>query len=103
MKFGEALELLRDGYPVYRESWDGYTYVIKQVNSDITKDIVPKMQSLPNLAKNLILEGGDGSISYRQQCLIISFRNRENDGAMATNYIPDWIDMFAEDWKVYGI
>ena len=69
MKFGEALELLKDGYPVYRESWDGYTYVIKQVNSDITKDIVPKMQSLPNLAKNLILEGGDGSISYRQQCL----------------------------------
>ena len=61
MKFGEALELLKDGYPVYRESWDGYTYVIKQVNSDITKDIVPKMQSLPNLAKNLILEAAHPS------------------------------------------
>lgn len=103
MKFGEALELLSDGYPVYRESWDSYTYIVKQINSNIIKDIVPKMQSLPDLAKKLVLENGDGSISYKQQCLKITIKDKGGNGAVATNYIPDWIDMFAEDWKVYGI
>lgn len=103
MKFGEALEFLKEGYPVYRESWDGYTFIIKQVNSNINKDTVPKMQSLPDAAKTLVLKSGDGTIAYRQQCLKVYTRNQENDGVMATNYIPDWLDIFAEDWKAHGI
>lgn len=104
MKFGEALEFLREGYPVYREIWDDGVYVVKQVNSDIDSEVVPKMQSLPDKAKELITSFENGSIHYREQCLIITNKKRGDSlGYFATNYVPDWIDIFAEDWKAYGI
>lgn len=97
-KFGEALELMKNGIPVRRTIWSDDTYIVKQINSDINEEVVPNMQSLPAEAKRLVKELGDGSIHYREQVLVI-FR----DGHMtkATNYIPDWIDIFAEDWVAY--
>lgn len=98
MKFGEAIELMRDGKPVRRKVWSDNTWLTKQINSDINEEIVPNMQSLSDEAKKLVKELGDGSIHYREQVLVI-FR----DGRMtkATNYIPDWLDIFADDWEGY--
>lgn len=103
MTFGDALELLKEGYPVYRNLWGGNIYIVKQINTDISSNVVPKMLSLPPIAKELVAKSGDGTIAYRQQCLKITIRNQESDGVLATNYVPDWIDMFAEDWQAYGI
>ena len=64
-----------------------------------TAGVVPKMQSLPQHAKNLLNAFGVGSISYRSQCLLIE---QAGDGNGATNYVPDWVDMFAKDWFVLG-
>ena len=58
-----------------------------------------KMQSLPQHAKNLLNAFGVGSISYRSQCLLVE---QAGDGNGATNYVPDWVDMFAKDWFVLG-
>lgn len=99
MKFGEVSDLLKEGYPVYRESWNKGLYVVKQIDSDINSDIVPRMQSLPSKAKDLVLSHNDGSIHYRNQCLLINVNAPE--GTVATNYIPDWNDQFSNDWKIY--
>ena len=98
--FGQALVSLQRGFNVRRKAWlkNGDMFVVKQIDSDISPEIVPKMQSLPDAAKTKIKEYADGSIHYRTQCLIVYPHSMQ--GATATNYIPDWLDMFASDWMI---
>lgn len=97
LSFGEALQALEAGKCVMRESWIGDKFVVKQIDSDISAEIVPKMQSLPDSAKELIGKTADKDIHYRNQCLVIK---RFPSSSVATNYVPDWNDMFAKDWMV---
>ena len=48
LSFGDVLQALCDGKLVRREVWPLNVCVVKQIDSDISADIVPKMQSLPN-------------------------------------------------------
>lgn len=96
--FGRALVSLQHGFNIARKEWDGKCFIVKQINSDITNAIVPKMQSLPDEAKKEIAKYGDGSIHYREQCLVV-YPDAEY-GCMATNYVPDWQDMFSNDWII---
>lgn len=100
----EAIELtpsqaMEAGKCVARKGWITTCFVVKQIDSDIPAEVVPKMQSLPQHAKNLLNAFGVGSISYRSQCLLVE---QAGDGNGATNYVPDWVDMFAKDWFVLG-
>lgn len=95
MTFGDAISFLKSGYPVYKESWKPGLYVVKQIDSDISSDVVPNMQSLPIQAKKLVGSCNDESIHYRNQCLII---DTSSNSTIATNYIPDWNDMMSTDW-----
>lgn len=97
LSFGEALQALEAGKCVRRESWIGDKFVVKQIDSDISAEIVPKMQSLPDSAKELIGKTADKDIHYRNQCLLIK---QFPSSSVATNYVPDWNDMFAKDWMV---
>lgn len=97
LSFGEALQALEAGKCVRRESWIGDKFVVKQIDSDISAEIVPKMQSLPDSAKELIGKTADKDIHYRNQCLAIK---QFPSSSVATNYVPDWNDMFAKDWMV---
>lgn len=98
LSFGEAhYRLLEAGKCVRRESWIGDKFVVKQIDSDISAEIVPKMQSLPDSAKELIGKTADKDIHYRNQCLVIK---QFPSSSVATNYVPDWNDMFAKDWMV---
>ena len=56
--------------------------------------VVPKMQSLPEQGKKLI---GNRDINYRNQCLMVSVLETT---VHATNYLPNWNDMFADDWQL---
>lgn len=95
--FGEAIEALKFGLAIRRSGWNGKgLFVIKQVPAHIESDIVPKMQSLPQSAKDLILKG-KGFIDYTSQCLIYN----ENTGR-ADSWVPSVSDMFAEDWEIVG-
>lgn len=93
----EALQALEAGKCIRRESWIGDKFVVKQIDSDINAEIVPKMQSLPDSAKELIGKTADKDIHYRNQCLVIK---QFPSSSVATNYVPDWNDMFAKDWMV---
>lgn len=95
MAFGTAIELLRQGKSIRRRGWNGKgLFVIKQIPAHIENDIIPKMQSLPQSAKDLIL-AGKGFIDYTSQCLIYN----ENTG-QADSWVPSISDVFAEDWEI---
>ncbi|WP_290387423.1 DUF2829 domain-containing protein [Parabacteroides goldsteinii] len=95
MNFGDAIEILRQGGAIRRSGWNGKgLFVIKQVPAHIESDIIPKMQSLPQSAKDLIMRS-KGFVDYTSQCLIYN----ENNGR-ADSWVPSISDVFAEDWEV---
>lgn len=95
MTFGDAIEVLKQGGAIRRTGWNGKGLcVFKQVPAHIESDIIPKMQSLPESAKELILRG-KGFIDYTCQCLIYN----ENTGR-ADSWVPSISDVFSEDWEI---
>lgn len=95
MDFGDAIEVLKQGGAIRRKGWNGKgLFVIKQVPAHIESDIIPKMQSLPQSAKDLILKS-KGYVDYTSQCLIYN----ENTGR-ADSWVPSISDVFAEDWEI---
>lgn len=95
MTFDQALPMLREGFAIRREGWNGKgLMVFKQVPAHITSEIIPKMQSLPEEAKRLILENGD-HIDYVSQCLIFNSKTGE-----ANSWVPSISDVFANDWQL---
>lgn len=95
MSFGIAIHALKFGLAIRRTGWNGKgLFVIKQVPAHIDSEIIPKMQSLPQSAKDLIMKG-KGFIDYTSQCLIYN----ENTGR-ADSWVPSISDVFAEDWEI---
>ena len=95
MTFSEILEHLKNGECVRRNAWKPNLIAVKQINADIPNNVISNMQSLPQSAKNVLKS--HVSLGYRNQCLIIEIND---DGAIATNYVPNWNDIFADDWMV---
>lgn len=94
-RLGDAIEVLKQGGAVRRSGWNGKgLMVFKQVPAHIDSDIIPKMQSLPQSAKDLILKS-KGFIDYTSQCLIYN----ENTGR-ADSWVPSISDVFAEDREI---
>lgn len=95
MNFGEAIEVLKSGLAIRRSGWNGKgLFVVKQVPSHITNDIIPKMQSLPQSAKDILMKRESPHIDYTNQMLIINLDGR------ADSWVPSVSDVFAEDWEV---
>ena len=93
--FSEAIKLLQKGEALRRSGWNGKNlFVIKQVPAHIESDIIPKMQSLPQSAKDLILNG-KGFIDDTSQCLIYN-----GNTGRADSWVPSISDVFAEDWEL---
>ena len=101
MKFSEIIDRFNEGKAVARFSspaWAG-KFIVKQIPQTIPAEVVPRMTSLPDHAKDVIGTIGDGSISYHDQVLIIE-ANDDCSKSYATSYIPTWEDIFADDWQV---
>lgn len=95
MDFGDAIQALKQGRAVRRTGWNGKgLFVIKQIPAHIAEDIIPKMQSLPQSAKDLIMARENKFIDYTNQMLIINQEGR------ADSWVPSSSDVFAEDWEV---
>ena len=69
-------------------------FVVKQIPAHITEEIIPKMQSLPQSAKDIIMSRENKVIDYTSQMLII------NPDGRADSWVPSASDVFAEDWEV---
>lgn len=95
MNFGKAIEALKAGSAIRRSGWNGKgLFVVKQVPSHITGDIIPKMQSLPQSAKDILMSRENPHIDYTNQMLII------NPDGRADSWVPSSSDIFAEDWEI---
>lgn len=95
MTFGDAIEILKQGGAIRRRGWnDKGLFVIKQVPAHIESNVIPKMQSLPQSAKDIIMSRKNGEIFYTDQMLIIDQNGR------ADSWVPSINDIFAEDWEI---
>lgn len=93
--FGTAVKFLKAGGAVRRAGWNGKgLFVVKQVPSHITADIIPNMQSLPQSAKDILMSRENPHIDYTNQMLII------NPDGRADSWVPSVSDVFAEDWEL---
>lgn len=96
--FGTAVLFLKAGMAVRRAGWNGKgLFVVKQVPSHITADIIPNMQSLPQSAKDIIMARKEPHIDYSNQMLII------NPDGRADSWVPSSSDVFAEDWELVTV
>ena len=93
--FGEVIEALKRGEMATRMGWNGKNmFIVKQISSEIPQDIIPKLQSLPQSAKNLIVGYYPMPLKYQHQLLIIKA------DSTADSWIPSVSDIFAEDWII---
>ena len=97
MDFGKAIIALKQGKAIQREGWNGKgLFVVKQIPASINADIIPKMQSLPKSAKDILMSRENPHIDYTNQMLIV------NPDGRADSWVPSSSDVFAEDWRVIG-
>ena len=93
--FGGAIDLLKAGLPVRRKGWNGKgLFIVKQVPSHITGEIIPNIQSIHQSAKIILMNRENPHIDYTNQMLII------NPDGRADSWVPSSSDVFAEDWEV---
>ncbi len=103
LTFGEAIEALKKGQPVYRQGWNGKgLFVFRQVPAEIDLKIVPNMQSLPESVKDIFISRQTRSmndpwnvISYSSQLALVNKNN------MITGWSPSTSDALAVDWCIY--
>ena len=97
MNFGEAIKVVKEGGCIQRTGWNEKgLFVFMQVPSTIDKEVVPKMQSLPQSVKDIFIgrfinEQID-AIYYNNQLALVNSSNLINGWA------PSVSDSLAEDW-----
>lgn len=99
VNFGTAIEAVKQGKRITREGWNGKgMFVFMQVPSTIPKDVVPKMQSLPDSVKNEFMrrfwDEDSDVIQYTDQLAIVYQNN------VISGWSPSCADVLAEDWEI---
>jgi uncharacterized protein (DUF1919 family) len=98
LNFGEALSYIKDYKVLRRKGWNSKGLVVfRQVPAHIEEEIIPKMQSLPDDAKKVILSTRK-HIDYTSQMLIYN-----TETARADSWVPSVSDTLAEDWEVVDV
>ena len=92
MNFGKAIELLKDGKLVARTGWNGTgMFIMKQIPAEISLDIIHKIQSVQQSAKDKLIKNNT-TLKYENQMLIIK------SNGTADSWVPSSSDVFADDW-----
>jgi len=95
MKFGQAVEALKEGKCIHRYGWNGKgLFVFKQVPSAIDNSIINKMQSVPDSAKQILTKRNQEPIYYENQMVIV-----KPDGTI-DSWVPSSSDIFSDDWDI---
>ena len=95
--FGKAIEGLKRGAFIQRVGWNESKYVFKQIPAQISPDIIPKMQSVPQSVKNKKMIPTNCSLKYEFQLAIVQGESR------ISSWTPTAEDIFASDWLIIGI
>ena len=101
MNFGQAIEALKEGKKVQRTGWNGKgLFVFMQVPSTINREIVPKMQSLPQSVKDEFERRFNDpneqidAIYYDNQLALV------NPSNLITGWVASVSDSLANDWVI---
>lgn len=100
MDIGKAVKALNEGKMVKRQEWEDM-FIFQQVPSEVKKDVVPRMTSLPQAVKSQFERRFDNperqisSIYYTDQIALVQQSN------LITSWSPTVIDLFADDWEIY--
>lgn len=95
LNFGQVVEALKEGKCVTREGWNGKgMFIFKQVPCAIDNETIPKMQSVPDTAKEILTTRNREPIYYSNQMVIV-----KSDGTI-DSWVPSSSDVFAEDWCI---
>lgn len=102
LNFGQAVEAMKQGKMVSRQGWNGKNmFVFMQIPATIEKEIVPKMQSLPELVKKEFEKRFNdeslqvSAINYSNQMAIVNSSN------LICGWSPSTTDALSEDWTIY--
>lgn len=94
LPFSQALELLKEGWCVQREGWNGKNqFVYKTVGNTVSKDFIPKFASLPDSVKTFLSEKGEDVVFQPSLTLYNA------QGNMQPGWVPSQGDLFANDWQ----
>ena len=111
MNFGEAIIALKEGKRVSRQGWNGKgLFIFQQVPSQISIEIVPKMQSLPQSVKDEFIKRAEAlngpamlSTTHAEQLKSIRYTNQLAI-VYPDNTVYGWVaspsDILEEDWCV---
>ena len=92
--FGDAIEALKQGKRISRTGWNGKgMFVFKQIPAEIGLDIIPKMQSVPQSVKDVMIEKGI-TLKYSNQMAIVNAEGRVD------SWVASSSDTLAEDWCI---
>lgn len=95
LSFGGAIHLMEAGFCVRRKGWNGKGLVVfKKIPTRIEGDVVQDMQSIPESAKEIVLDKKK-FIDYTSQCVIYN----TNTGR-ADSWVASISDVFAKDWEL---
>jgi len=93
LNYGQAIEAMQNRKMVARKSWNGNMFVFKQIPAEIGLEIIPKMQSVPECVKSIVLER-KVTLKYTHQMAVIY-----GDGGV-DSWVASSSDTFADDWVV---
>jgi hypothetical protein len=94
--FGHAVEAMKQGKIVSREGWNGKDmFVFMQVPSEVPAAIIPKMTSLPQAVKDVLVATGV-DITYQNQFALVKPDNSIH------GWQPSGSDALATDWCIHG-
>jgi uncharacterized protein (DUF1919 family) len=90
LNFGQALEALSSGKRVTKNNWDKL-FIFMQIPAEISYDVIPKMQSLPQSVKDEFHKRGS-NINYSNQLVIVNQNNN------ISSWSPSVSDCLSQDW-----
>ena len=94
MTFGMAIEALKLGKAIARKGWNGKgMFIFKQIPAEISLDIIPKLQSVPQVVKDKMIKCNK-SLKYTNQMAIVNADGRVD------SWVASSSDIFAEDWYI---
>lgn len=93
MEFKHALDALKKGEMITRDSWYD-SFVFMQIPSIIDKEIIPRMQALPQSVKDEFIKRNIDFISYNNQLVIVNELNS------ISGWNPSIADIMAGDWLI---
>lgn len=97
MKFSEVLDALKNGERLTNATLSNMrAFIVRQVPQIVPAEVVPKMTSLPESAKNHI--NGE-ELQFIDQVLLVYWSPMQ-ERYFATSYNPTWRDIFREDWTI---